>query len=115
MRFVMFIVSDPDHTAADAEAAPSFDSWHPYAIERGAYVEGVRLQDPDTARVVRVRDGRTEVDSGTFVDSEEKILGFAILECGGWDEAIELAARNRQAHIGRIELREIHSMGGPEG
>jgi hypothetical protein len=114
MRFAMFIVSDPDHSAQDVANGPGFDDWHPYAIERGAYVEGIRFHDPDAGRVVRVRDGQQIVTQGNFTDSVEKILGLSIIECDSWDEAIDLAVHNNMAHEGRIELREIHSMGGPE-
>jgi len=110
----MFIVSDSDHTETDAANAPAFEDWHPYAIERGAYIEGIRFQDPDAARTVRVRGGETVITPGTFSDSVVKILGIAIIDCAGWDEAIDLAVHNNMAHEGRIELREIHSMGGPQ-
>ena len=110
----MFIVSDPDHSAQDAADAPDFDSWHPYAIAQGAYVEGIRLEDPSEARVVRVRGGDAEVTHGPSAPGPTQFLGVSILECFDWDHAIELAVRNQQAHIGRIELREIHSMGGPD-
>lgn len=110
----MLIVEDPDHSEADAAAAPSFDDWHPYATAKGAYVEGIRFQPPETARTVRVRDGGTIVTEGPFTDSAEKLLGIAVIECETWDEAIDLAVHNNMAHEGRIELREIHSMGGPE-
>lgn len=38
---------------------------------------------------------------------------FAILECADLDEAMEIASRNPMAYEGRLELRPIHSMGGP--
>ena len=63
---------------------------------------------------MRVRDGKLLVTDGPFTESKEWIAGFAILDAPDLDAAIELAARNPMACEGRIELRPIHSMGGPD-
>ena len=108
----MFVCGDTDHSEADAAAAPDQDAW--FRAARGAYLQGVRLQSTDDATTVRMRGGELLVTDGPFTDSKEWIAGFAILECADLDEAIELAAQNPMAWAGRIELRPIHSMGGPE-
>jgi hypothetical protein len=109
----MFIVADPDHTDADALAAPDVDDWFAYARERGQYALGVRCEGRDTARTVRVRDGETIVTEGTFTDSVEWVQGVSLIEADSIEEAVELARRNPSAHWGRIELRPVHSFGGP--
>lgn len=44
-----------------------------------------------------------------------KYLMFIVVDPDHTDaEAIELVARNPMAYEGRIELRPIHSMGGPQ-
>lgn len=113
MRYVMFVCGDPDHRPADAAAAPAVEDWFNYANERNQYVQGVRLEDVDQARTVRVRDGELLVTDGPYAEAKEWIAGFGILECATFEEAIELARRNPMAWEGRIELRPIHSMGGP--
>jgi hypothetical protein len=110
----MFVVVDPDHTEADEAAAPPNEEWFEYANERGMYVQGVRLQPVGDATTVRVRSGERIVTDGPFTESKEWIAGVGILDCADLDEAIELAARNPMAYEGRIELRPIHSMGGPD-
>lgn len=114
MKYVMFVVVDPDHTEADEAAAPTLDEWFDYANERRSYVQGVRLQPVGDATTVRVRSGERIVTDGPFTESKEWIAGVGILDCADLDEAIELAARNPMAYEGRIELRPIHSMGGPD-
>jgi len=114
VKYLMFVVVDPDHTEADEAAAPPIEEWFEYANERGMYVQGVRLQSVSDATTVRVRRGERIVTDGPFTESKEWIAGVGILECADLDEAIELAARNPMAYEGRIELRPIHSMGGPE-
>ena len=113
MKFVMFVVGDPDHSDADEEAAPPLDDWLAHVNAAGTYQQGVRLYETDAATTVRVRDGRRLITDGPSTESKEWIAGFAILDCADLDEAIEIAARNPMAYAGRIELRPIHSMGGP--
>jgi hypothetical protein len=114
MKFVMFVVGDPDHSEADEAAAPPLDDWFADVNAAGTYRLGVRLHETDTATTVRVRDGRRLITDGPFTESKEWIAGVAILDCADLDEAIEIAARNPMAYAGRIELRPIHSMGGPD-
>jgi hypothetical protein len=114
MRYAMFICMDPEATETDAEAAPSIEGWFDHAIEKGEYLQGIRLQSRDDATTVRVRDGKTLITDGPFTESKEWIAGVAILECADLDEAIDLALRHNMAYEGRLEIRPVHSMGGPE-
>ena len=113
MKFVMFVVGDPDHSDADDNAAPPLDDFFAYVNAAGTYQQDVRLHGTDTATTVRMRDGRRLITDSPFTESEEWIAGFSILDCADLDEAIEIAVRNPMAYGGRIELRPIHSMGGP--
>jgi hypothetical protein len=81
---------------------------------KGTDLQGVRLHSIDDATTVRVRGGELLVTDGPFTESKEWIAGFAMLECADLDEAIEIAARNPMAFEGRLELRPIHSTGGPD-
>jgi hypothetical protein len=110
----MFICGDLDHTEADAQAAPGIEDWFTFAREKNAYLQGVRLRETDTATTVRVREGELLVTDGPYTEAKEWIAGFGIIECDTLDDAIELARRNPTAWVGRIELRPIHSMGGPD-
>ena len=112
MRYVMFVCGDPDHSEADEAAAPELDDW--FRAARGDDLQGVRLQSTDDATTVRMRSGQLLVTDGPFTETKEWIAGFAILECADLDEAIELAARKPMAWQGRIELRPVQSMGGPD-
>ena len=115
MRYAMFICMDPEATATDQAAAPAIDGWFDHAIGKGEYIQGIRLQPRDDATTVRVRDGKVLITDGPFTESREWIAGLAILECADLDEAIVQALRHDMAYAGRLEIRPIHSMGGPEG
>jgi hypothetical protein len=114
MRYAMFICMDPEATATDQAAAPAIDGWFDHVIGKGEYIQGIRLQPRDDATTVRVRDGKVLITDGPFTESREWIAGLAILECADLDEAIVQALRHDMAYAGRLEIRPIHSMGGPE-
>ena len=114
MKYAMFIVQDPEVTETDSAAAPSIDDWFDYMIDKGAYQQGIRLQPKSDATTVRVRDGKVLITDGPFTESAEWIAGLAIIECADLDEAIEQALKHNMAYQGRLEIRPIHSMGGPE-
>ena len=114
MRYAMFICMDPEVTATDAAAAPPIDGWFEHVIGKGEYVQGIRLHPRDDATTVRVRGGKVLITDGPFTESREWIAGLAILECADLDEAIEQALQHDMAYVGRLEIRPIHSVGGPE-
>lgn len=113
MHYLMFIVHDPEASEADAAAAPSIGAWFKDVRERGDYAMGIRLEDADAARTLRVRDGKELLTDGPFAETKEHIAGVALLECDSLEEALELARRNPAAHYGRVEVRPVHSFGGP--
>lgn len=115
MKYAMFICVDPEATEADADAAPPIDSWFDYMIDKGAYLQGIRLRPKEDATTVQVRDGKVLVTDGPFTESREWVTGVAIIECEDLDEAIAQALKHNMAYEGRLEIRPIHSMGGPEG
>jgi hypothetical protein len=110
----MFICMDPETSEADDAAAPPIEGWLDYMIDRNAYLQGIRLQPKADATTVRVRNGEVLITDGPFTESKEWIAGLAIIECEDLDEAIEQALKHNMAYQGRLEIRPIHSMGGPE-
>jgi hypothetical protein len=105
VKYMMFVVADPD---AAAEAEPSEDDltieeW--LAEVEGKRITGDRLRPVDDATTVRVSKGEVLVTDGPFTESKDWIAGFDILECENLDEAIAIAARHPQANGGKLELR----------
>jgi hypothetical protein len=74
---------------------------------RGALVAGDPLQGEHTATTVSVRDGRTLVTDGPFVETHEHLGGYYVLDCADLDEALELAALCPMAEQGSIEVRPL--------
>jgi len=68
----------------------------------------VRLQPPETATTVRVKDGETLTTDGPFVETKEALGGYLFFEADDLDAAIELASRIPAARLGgAIEVRPI--------
>jgi hypothetical protein len=59
----------------------------------GAWVFAGALHQPDTATVVRVKDGETLLTDGPFAEGKEFLGGFTIVDAADLDTALEVAGR----------------------
>jgi hypothetical protein len=76
--------------------------------EASGVTPGVRMEPPETATTVRVRDGKTLTTDGPFAEIKEAIGGYLLFEADDLDAAIELAARIPAASMGgAIEVRPL--------
>ena len=65
---------------------------------------GLPLGLPQSARTVRVRDGKPQVENGTYLP--ECVGGFSVFEAENIEAAIALAARVPAARLGgAVEIR----------
>ena len=88
MQFLMLVWDDP---TADAyvPAEDNIEAWVKENDAAGRRRDGDRLQAPQDGRTVRVRSGKLLVTEGPFVETQEQIAGFDLLECADLDEAVE--------------------------
>jgi hypothetical protein len=69
---------------------------------------GVRMQSPETATTVRVKDGKALTTDGPFVETKEALGGYLFFEADDLDAAIELASRIPAARMGgAVEVRPL--------
>jgi hypothetical protein len=69
---------------------------------------GKRMQPPESATTVRVKDGKTLTTDGPFVELKDAIGGYLFLEADDLDAAIELASIIPAARMGGgIEVRPL--------
>lgn len=73
----------------------------------GNYVTSSALKAPETARTIRIRDGRRSLTDGPYVETKEHVAGFILIEAENMDDAMEKAAGIPLARIGSIEVREL--------
>lgn len=110
MRFLCLVNLDKDEAAKLTEAdwrVVDRDSLDYDAVleKQGSYIVSMALKEPETARTVRVRQGRAVVTDGPFVETKEHVAGFILIEAEDMDEAVEIAKKIPLARIGSIEVR----------
>jgi hypothetical protein len=68
---------------------------------------GNALLPTNTAKTVRVREGKRSVTDGPFAETKEQLAGFYLVEAGSLDEALVMAEKIPGAKYGSIEVRPI--------
>jgi hypothetical protein len=93
---------------AAAARAAEMPRWVALFEEIGPHtLDGKELEEPATAKTVRVRDGETLVTDGPFAETKEQVGGFFLLECEDLDQAIAIAAKIPVAERSSVELRPV--------
>ena len=104
------------HTTSGERPAPMTDDQMREGYQRigavedemraaGALVFSGRLEEPDTARVVRTTNGGKLTTDGPFLETKEAIGGFYIIQAETDEGALEWASKTSAA-VGRpIEVR----------
>jgi hypothetical protein len=85
-----------------------WDAFYERAEKVATPISSNRLRSPETARVVSVRDGKTILTDGPFVETKEFLGGYAIIDCPSLEVALELASLMPTAPEGYIEVRPIN-------
>ena len=93
------------------------DKWDTVVRETYAYNEELRqkghliasqaLQSVETAKTVRVRDGKISATDGPFAETKEQLGGVFLIEAKDLNEAIHVASRLSGARLGCIEVRPV--------
>jgi hypothetical protein len=77
---------------------------------RGVYITSDALQGPETARIVRPRNGKVSTTDGPYAETKEHLGGFILIEVSGMEEAVEIAANIPVGQYGTIEVRPVMGM-----
>ena len=89
------------------EELPKWNALFAWMGEQGVDGEGLELDEPSTARVVRVVDGEAVVSDGPYAETKEVIGGYFLVDVGDLDRAIEFASRIPLAESGSVEIRPL--------
>jgi hypothetical protein len=79
----------------------------------GHYLGSEAIQGPDSAVLVRVRDGRMSTTDGPYMETKEAMAGFILIEARDMNEAVRLAGGIPIAQIGTIEVRPVFEIPTP--
>jgi hypothetical protein len=99
--------SPAERQPARAEEVPKWEALFNELGSTGVLGFGAELDDPSTAKTVRVRDGETIVTDGPFAETKEQVGGLMELLCEDLDQAIAVAARIPLAAKASVELRPV--------
>jgi len=102
---IMWMGGTPAAPFDDQAVMDEGDIWLRDVEERGLQILGNALEDPNTARTVRVRDGKRLVTDGPFTKTKEFIAGIDVVSCADRQQAIALAAAHPIARYHAIEVR----------
>jgi hypothetical protein len=116
MQFIVLVYNDPNLLGSLPEG--EFDTMmrgcfaHVDELQRdGHRVESRMLAEPETARTVRFRNGRTTVLDGPYAEAKEVLGGFNLIEARDMDEAVEIASHFPWARTGCLEVRAVMDLG----
>jgi hypothetical protein len=73
--------------------------------DQGAWVFGAGLHAPETATVIRARDGQVATTDGPFTEGKEHLGGFTIVEAADLDAALGWGTRLAKASTLPVEVR----------
>lgn len=59
------------------------------------------------ATTIKVREGKTLITDGPFIETHEQLGGYFLLNCADLDEVIAWAARIPFAQDGAVEIRPL--------
>jgi hypothetical protein len=73
----------------------------------GQFVSANPLQPLETAKTVRLREGKSIVTDGPFAETREYLGGYFLVEAANLDEAVRIAERIPGARKGGVEVRPV--------
>src|SRR5215203_869366 len=77
---------------------------------KGVLLGAEPLFPAETARTVRVRNGRVAITDGPFTETKEQLAGFYLIDAANEDEALKIAATIPPARAGSIEVRPVREL-----
>jgi hypothetical protein len=116
MKYMLLIHQGDTPTPDDPEAWGRLSEQEQQAVfadyqainQTPGVTSGVRMQPPEMATTVQVRDGQTLTTDGPFVEMKDALGGYLFFEAEDLDQAIELATRIPAARLGgAVEVRPI--------
>jgi hypothetical protein len=81
------------------------------ALQQAGVMRGSnRLRPAAGGTAVRVREGKTEVHNGPYIETREELAGYYLIDVPNLDAALAWAARCPGAAAGTMEVRPIWPM-----
>ncbi|HVJ38767.1 MAG TPA: YciI family protein [Stenotrophomonas sp.] len=115
MQYLLLIYNDDSLLQALPEGEADAMMRHCFAgadamKAQGTLLQSQQLQPAESARSVRIRDGKVNVSDGPFAETRELLGGFNLIEADSLEQAVEIASRFPWASTGCVEVRPIRDM-----
>ena len=122
MKYLIMIYHNPESRALWARMSPeeqalgldAYEALDAALAESGELIVSERLADPETARRVGVKDGRTIASDGPFAEVKEQLAGFYLVDVEDADRATQIAGQIPEAFLNMIEVRPVMGLRGPD-
>src|SRR3954470_5882120 len=116
MKFMVLIYIDPkllgELPAQEYDATMRDCLTHADELRQEGYLlDSQQLEDPSTAKSIRVRHGRQTTIDGPYAEAKEVLGGFNLIEAENMDEAVRIASEFPWAETGCIEVRPSRDIG----
>lgn len=118
MEYMLLIHADENKfeslpQATKSQALAAYGAYTEALKKAGVVRSSNRLRPGSTATTVRVRDGKTEVLNGPFIETREELGGYYLIDVPDLDTALSWAARCPGAGHGSVEVRPVWDMAAP--
>jgi hypothetical protein len=107
MKFALVYAYDPTATTPSDGEVADWTALDEQLRAAGAVVHEAGFHPRDEGRVVRVRDGATEVAKEPAAPAANTVAGYYVVEAADIEAATELAARIPTARYGYVEVRQV--------
>jgi hypothetical protein len=78
--------------------------------KKGLLLSAEPLFGGETAKTVRVRNGRVAITDGPFAETKEQLAGFYLIDAENEDAALQIASKIPPARAGSIEVRPVREL-----
>lgn len=112
MKFMLLVHHDEDAFGKMSEAkrkellTESVQLTHQLHAN-GQYLSASPLHPAGTSVIVRVREGKSLITDGPFIETREQIAGYFLVDAKDLNEAVRIATRAPGARIGTVEVRPL--------
>jgi hypothetical protein len=117
MRFMMIVKANKDTEAGvmpEEKLIAAMTQYNEELAQAGVLIDGTGLQPSSKGARVRFSGGKRSVVDGPFVETQELIAGYWLIQVKSKQEAIEWAKRAPAPHgegaEGEIELRQLFEL-----
>ena len=115
MKYMLMIYGDEgamqNRSAAETnQVIAAYGAYAEAMGKAGVLAGGDRLRPANSATIVRVAGGKTQVLNGPYAETGEQLGGYFLIDVPDLDAALSWAARCPGAGYGTIEVRPIWTM-----